>query len=74
MKIMRKYKIHKTVKIWLKMIKISKIDDTRHLTEIAEKGSKWAQNGSKWCFWAKGAKRPKKAKNREKRLKFGQKW
>ena len=30
-----------------------------------------AQNG---VFGQKGAKRPKKAKNREKRLKFGQKW
>ena len=48
--------------------------NTSQLQGIVEKGSKWAQNGSKWCFWAKGAKRPKKAKNREKRLKFGQKW
>ena len=47
---------------------------TMLLTKVAEKGPEWGQNGSKWCFWAKGAKRPKKAKNREKRPKFGQKW
>ena len=35
---------------------------------------KMAQNGSKWCFWSKWRKRPKKAKNREKRSNFGQKW
>ena len=38
------------------------------------KGPKWGQNGLKWCFWANGLKRPKKAKNREKWSKFGQKW
>ena len=54
--------------------KTRKIINTRQMQGVWRKGAKWAQNGSKWCFWAKGAKRPKKAKNREKRLKFGQKW
>jgi len=63
MKIMKKCKILKTVKIWLKMIKISKIDDTRHLTGIAEKkgqnGLKMAQNG---VFGQKGRKGQKRQK------------
>ncbi len=46
------------------------VDNNKGLTKRAKRG----QNGSKWCFWAKGLKRPKKAKNREKMLKFGQKW
>ena len=41
---------------------------------VLKKVLKWAQNGSKWRFWAEWRKRPKKAKNREKRPKFGQKW
>ena len=71
---MKNHKIHEileNVKINEKLIKSS---ETRQLQGVSEKGSKWGQNGSKWCFWAKGAKRPKKAKNREKRPKFGQKW
>ena len=56
------------------MIKFTKKWYIRQLQGEPGKGSKWPQNGLKWCFWANVLKRPKKAKNREKWSKFGQKW